>query len=253
MKFQLVSALALASVTLGQLVIQDQSQIILENNNQAAEIESLSLSDYQTIQESLKETLTTPHSNSNSYKSNRVSTEESEAEEDKNHGIVDFSAYTILEILDAAAKKHHDHDHHKQVKEVKSKFTWPWKRPTPRAPPSHPSELHLHKLGYLVSKSEFAQKNLAAEGITLLAPSDEALTPPNRRRGGDHHKEKKGGDHHDHKQHREESHLDRVLPHPFHSNDLTAPTAGMTFDGFDDEEKKERINKIIGYILKCKF
>lgn len=233
MKFQLVSTLALASVTLGQLVVQD--------NN--ADIELLSLSDFQTIQESLLETLTTPHHSSHKFLST------AEEEEDKNHGIVDFSDYTILEILDLAAKApQKDHDHHKEPREVKSKFTWPWKKPASRAPPSHPSELHLHKLGHLVSRSEFAQNNLAAEGITLLAPSDEALTPPHRRgEGRDHH------DHHDHKQHREESQLDRVLPHPFHSNELTLPTAGMTFDGSDDEDKKERINKIIGYVLKCKL
>lgn len=167
-------------------------------------------------------------------------------EDEKNHGILDFSEYTILEILDSAL-----HHHAKPPPPKQRGWSFPWKKPPP--PPKTPGELPLHRLGWLVNRSIEAQESLAKDDITLLAPSDWALTPPHRR--GEHGHEH---DHHEH-DHRHGKHGDKKeddhhaahlekgaeVEHPFFEI--------MQNQDEDDEKKRAFFSRVIGYLLKCKF
>ena len=95
--------------------------------------------------------------------------------------------------------------------------------------------------------------------ITLLAPDDQALTPPHRR----------GGPHEHHAHHlrprlfgsRDSLDFDKShVAHPFHSKEFTPKKlqklASVSEDG-DDEDEKERkreiFRKIISYVGKCEL
>jgi hypothetical protein len=86
--------------------------------------------------------------------------------------VIDFSDYTILEILNASLHHHPDHEHKDQADaENLPKWKLPW---TPKQPQHHPPEhehdpkyLPLHRLGWFVNQSEEAQKALS-KGEVLL-------------------------------------------------------------------------------------
>lgn len=86
-----------------------------------------------------------------------------------------------------------------------------------------PGSLPLHRLAHIVSRSPLARANLeSARGVTLLAPDDAALTPPDRRSG----------------------YVSDAEEHPFlHSNSLN-------MDEEEDEDRKARFDKIVAYIIK---
>lgn len=159
---------------------------------------------------------------------------------------IDFSHLTILEIVNASLGHHHDHEHDngRFVPAVIDE-----KDPSP-------SRLPLTRLAWLVNFSSETQEYLKKDDITLLAPDDQALTPPHRR-GGPH-------EHHEHHLHprfrgpHESLNFDKShVAHPFHSKEFTPKKlqklASVSEDG-DDEDEKERkreiFRKIISYVGK---
>jgi len=86
--------------------------------------------------------------------------------------VIDFSDYTILEILNASLHHHPDHEHRDQADaENLPKWKLPW---TPKQPQHHPHEhehdpkyLPLHRLAWFVNQSEEGQKALS-KGEVLL-------------------------------------------------------------------------------------
>lgn len=125
--------------------------------------------------------------------------------------VLNFSDYTILEIVNASLGHHCGHGEEANAEDL-PKWKLPWKsHPAPHHGDDHehdPKYLPLHRLAWLVNRSEEAQKSLSkgeltssaylrrtaqlkltlrsaarafADHITLLAPDDNALRPPHRR------------------------------------------------------------------------
>ncbi|KAL8292754.1 hypothetical protein RQP46_001366 [Phenoliferia psychrophenolica] len=162
---------------------------------------------------------------------------------------LDFSSFTILEILNASLHHHpshppHDHEHGQDDAEP-AESIWPH-LPWPNHPVTDPSQLPLHRLGWLVNRSSEAQQALSKDGITLLAPDDLALTPPHRR--DPHHGHASGesdphagigeGDH--------EVEEEQPVPHPFHSDELDFESDSSVVE----TNRSAIFSKIIGYVLK---
>ncbi|SCV74284.1 BQ2448_6716 [Microbotryum intermedium] len=109
---------------------------------------------------------------------------------------LDFSNYTINEILNATLHHHHD-DHAGQLgrdSQRRGADDGDDLGGAPHAHPHHedPAFLPLHRLAWLVNRSSDALASLDKKGITLLAPDDRALTPPHRRGGGEHAPRRRG-------------------------------------------------------------
>ncbi|GAA5907633.1 uncharacterized protein JCM6883_001841 [Sporobolomyces salmoneus] len=155
---------------------------------------------------------------------------------------LDFSHLTILEIVNASLGHHH-HGHHEEGKIAPTVID-----------EKDPAHLPLHRLAWLVNFSSETQEYLRGDDITLLAPDDQALTPPHRRGGqGDH----------DHPHHfvngpHDSLDLDKShVPHPFHSKEFSPEhlhELASSSEGDDDDKEKERkreiFRKIISYVGK---
>ncbi|GAA6010688.1 hypothetical protein JCM11491_002897 [Sporobolomyces phaffii] len=151
---------------------------------------------------------------------------------------LDFSHLSILEIINASLGHHHEHEHGKFAPTVIDE--------------KDPSHLPLHRLAWLVNFSTETQEYLKGDDITLLAPDDQALTPPHRRDGPEL-------DHpHYRPPHTEALDLDRShVDHPFHSEEFSprrlrqlAEIGGDKDDDKDKERKREIFRKIISYVGK---
>ncbi|SCZ98712.1 BZ3500_MvSof-1268-A1-R1_Chr3-1g05569 [Microbotryum saponariae] len=119
---------------------------------------------------------------------------------------LDFSNYTIIEILNATLHHHHDdHDGHDDPEGRHGSDSDSQRRGAESddgsesggAPHAHsrhddPAFLPLQRLAWLVNRSSEALASLDKKGITLLAPDDRALTPPHRRGGAEHPPRRRG-------------------------------------------------------------
>merc|ERR1711939_80760 len=135
--------------------------------------------------------------------------------------VIDLTKYTIAQILNYSL--HHQHHDEKDDNSL-------WRFPGSGGDHArhHPS---IHKLAYFVNRSEPVKEYLAKEDIsvTLFAPDDDALTPPEH-----HHGMLADND-------RAEGHPE---DHPFY-------TLKEDHDGDkDDEEKRRKINMLITALLK---
>ncbi|GAA5869609.1 hypothetical protein JCM8547_005085 [Rhodosporidiobolus lusitaniae] len=164
---------------------------------------------------------------------------------------LDFSNYTVLEIVNASFAHHKDGEKGFERKNRRGAFSRSTDGEHEHKP--HPSHLPLHRLAGLINFSPEAAKALAGEDITLLAPDDWALTPSHKR-------------HDDHfgrafakfeaEEQDDASPLSQSLPHPFHARELSPRHLGKlamqsSLDGGDDEEKKkEFFKKVIAIIGK---
>ncbi|GAA5829746.1 hypothetical protein JCM3766R1_001290 [Sporobolomyces carnicolor] len=157
---------------------------------------------------------------------------------------LDFSHLSILEIVNASLHRHHDHPHGEG-----DSFS-----PTV-IDEKDPAHLPLHRLAWLVNFSSDAQEYLQRDDITLLAPDDQALTPP--------HQRGRGGPRDGHRAWMQP--VDFPAPdkshvaHPFHSKEfapanlrkLAIDDDDADDDDKDDKERKREIfKKIISYVGK---
>lgn len=96
--------------------------------------------------------------------------------------VLDFSDYTILEILNASLHHHPEHDHKADVDAAElPKWKLPW---SPKQPQHHPGGgehehdpkyLPLHRLGWFVNQSEEAQKVLGKGEFAARADGEPEL------------------------------------------------------------------------------
>lgn len=237
LNFLLPALLPAAALALPQLLIQDAVAPALDVPHTDS-LPSLSIDDFVSIQERIADSL--------------VAGLEQALTGGPEHGILDFSDYTIPEILNASL--HHKHpvgplrggtDDELTAAIQEHSTNWPWHHDEP----TDPSQLPFHRLASLVNRSESAVEALSKDGITLLAPDDYALTPPDKR---EHHEKK------------DEAWIlpafesdegigeEHPLPHPFFSHELRGKTCKRVVTTLDeDEERKERIARIIGFLIKC--
>ena len=270
MKLQSSLALLLAGVA-----VKAAPPPLRFQNAEAAPLADLTTEDFQTIQHQFKETFehATEHfSPPDTPTSNLDDESEVSIPNPFPHHppvVIDFSHLTILEIINASLGHHHEEEHRK----IEPRFRlFGGGDDSPAKDPSH---LPLHRLAWLVNFSSETQEYLKGNGefelladrrftnfdfacdtdITLLAPDDQALTPPHRR-GGEHdhaqgHIEPMffSADRHD---------LDKShLAHPFHSKEFSPEKlhklSGGDEDDKDKERKREIFRKIISYVGKCTF
>ncbi|GAA5878519.1 hypothetical protein JCM16303_002107 [Sporobolomyces ruberrimus] len=198
-------------------------------------LQALSIDDFQRVQEAIKDSF----EHAADRRVPGPATIQEEAVSIPNpfpHGpppVIDFSHLTILEIVNASLG-HHDHEHgdgHLRPTVIDEK---------------DPSHLPLHRLAWLVNFSSETQEYLKRDDITLLAPDDQALTPPHRR-GGEHPHGIEHSEYHDF----DKSHV----AHPFHSKEFSPKhlhaLASVSEDDDEDKERKREIfRKIISYVAK---
>lgn len=240
-----LSATALAAPSRPFLQLQSDGSHLLKvvNDNFDENIPHLTSHDFETFQEKLSESVD---------KSTEAILHALDAVKadltapPRHHAFVDFSQYTILEILNASL----------QVKPESVPVAEDEWSPWPKTP-TDPSELPFHKLGWIVNYSVEAQQELAKDGITLLAPDDTALTPPHRR---GQEKKKKGDKFVGQEIEAEDlDEFSQELPHPFYSEFRSEKKCRHHHeeeieeekDEIDDESRRAHISKVIGYLIKC--
>ncbi|GAA6002327.1 hypothetical protein JCM10207_001065 [Rhodosporidiobolus poonsookiae] len=177
------------------------------------------------------------------------------------HSVLDFSNYTVLEIINASWTGHHHDDGDKERfdgferKLRRSAFPHQFEDSEGEHKPD-PKHLPFHRLAGLLNFSPDAAAQLDKDNITLLAPDDWALTPPHKR---EDHKARFGHAGRmvapvEEEEDEDETPFSRI-PHPFHSKELSPrrlrKLAAASFEGDDDEEKKrEFFKKLIAAIGK---
>ena len=110
--------------------------------------------------------------------------------------------------------------------------------------PKRPHTLPLHRLAWAVNRSETAFKIYSNESIslTLLAPDDEALTPPHRR-GGPHH-----GEDFEVTDGPDANPMDGI--HPFLSEDFMTGLDSSVKEDDDKKDRHARFQKILAILLR---
>ncbi|KAK4698704.1 hypothetical protein P7C70_g7564, partial [Phenoliferia sp. Uapishka_3] len=253
MKFTLLACASIALAAPSPLVKRSQ----LSFDSPSASVADLNPSDFQSIQQSIGNSLKNNFNNlADSFLPPLAEEGDSIADspdDDATHPgkhqphpyIIDLSQLTILEILNASLHHHHDShsDSEHDDKNPHWKFPWPSKPPTA-------DQLPLHRLAWLVNHSSEAQQSLSKDGITLLAPDDMALTPPHRREK--HHEGVEA------ETIRGESEMEeewQPVEHPFHSREMRkeirrAQKGEGVEEGVMEYNRTAVFSKIIGYILK---
>ncbi|ORY92658.1 hypothetical protein BCR35DRAFT_298138 [Leucosporidium creatinivorum] len=177
--------------------------------------------------------------------------------------VLNFSDYTILEILNASL-----HHHPKEGADAESLPKWklPWPKPPHHGEHEHdPKYLPLHRLGWLVNQSVEAQKALGKDGITLLAPDDFALRPPphhqkkhsappkSSRRSEQDQDEPTSAELEHFEAQRQEEQEHQPIPHPFHliakSGKKCKKMMQKLESAGEEEDRKKLWAKIIAHVL----
>ncbi|KPV75495.1 uncharacterized protein RHOBADRAFT_53467 [Rhodotorula graminis WP1] len=168
--------------------------------------------------------------------------------------VLDFTKYTILEIVNATYKKpHHEPDHFDGAafaRKLRKGLALGGDEGDDSEHHPSPEHLPLNHLAWLINFSPEAAALLEKDDITLLAPDNHALQNPHKRKdpGG---KFANLGD-----AARDGSSalfdLTAAAPHPFHSRELSPKKLAKLADSDDedDDEKKRILKKIIAYVGK---
>ncbi|GAA5862027.1 hypothetical protein JCM1840_006912 [Sporobolomyces johnsonii] len=248
----LLGAAALTTAAPPPLVVQTSDSIV----ELAAQppLADLTVDDFQAVQSAIKETIDKAAHLLGLDDDRFVEAQEQAGELHPPH-FLNFSDYTILEIVNASLGHHGEHE--KSDREGDKDTVWP-RPPFPNGHEHDPKYLPLHRLAWLVNFSSDAQELLKQDGITLLAPDDHALTPPHRRRHhGPHHKQADYAVPSEQPENvfaAEQADLESfaALPHPFHSHEFSPKKLGklMASDAEGDDEKKKLIQKIIAIFGK---
>lgn len=221
MKFN--TSLALGLLVVPFLTVNANQQFILDSHDHLAQpsVDTVPEGAFASVKSSIVKAIYGGHSLG-----------EEGDEEATGHGVLDFSEYTILEIIQLNAREDEPIENEKVGERPGWRLpSWP-KKPTPPTV----DHLPIRKLAWLVSKSEAAQEDLAAaEGITLLAPTDWAL----RRRSHGPGRGGRGG----HDKEGEHDEFESAIVHPFRSRTLT--------EAMMSDEEHPRFAKIIAYLLRC--
>ncbi|GAA5966097.1 hypothetical protein JCM21900_006444 [Sporobolomyces salmonicolor] len=253
----LLGAAAITRAAPPPFVVQNPNSIV----EPAAQppLADLTVDDFHAVQSAIKESV----DNLLRLEDDRVVEDEQQAGEldspQPHHPphFLDFSDYTVLEIVNASLGHHHEHEKSDREGEKEEPAAWP-RSPFPEGHEHDPKYLPLHRLAWLVNFSSDAQELLKQDGITLLAPDDHALTPPHRR----HHRgPPRAQTDYDVPSEEpenvfaaEKADLERfaALPHPFHSHEFSPKKLStlMASDAEGDDEKKKLFQKIIAIFGK---
>ncbi|GAA5824287.1 hypothetical protein JCM11251_001597 [Rhodosporidiobolus azoricus] len=241
---------------------------LLQNNADSGRLADLTVDDFHQVQQAIKQSLEGIVDQGKRLAKETFNVVEQEATLDIPHKhpipppFLDFSKYTVLEIVNAsfghhegegngfrgferklrrsAGNPHHAEDDDEDEDELHK---------------PDPSHLPLHRLARILNFSPEAAHLLEGD---VLAPDDSALTPPHKRE----EKHFRFAAHHDGhyvtplEQETAEAPFANV-PHPFHTRELgpkrLRKLAAQSFQGHgddDEEKKKEFIRKVITYVIK---
>ncbi|GAA5978281.1 hypothetical protein JCM11641_001158 [Rhodosporidiobolus odoratus] len=170
---------------------------------------------------------------------------------------IDFSEYTILEIVNASfTGHHHDDKEYSGFGRKLKRGAFPGQFDDNESEGHHkpdPKHLPLHRLAGLLNFAPEAAELLEKDDITLLAPDDWALAPPHKR--GEHHGPHfvpDGRSFTPLEQDQEELAPVASVPHPFHAKELSPKRlnklAAASLGDDDEEKKKEFFRKVVKYI-----
>ncbi|GAA5822561.1 hypothetical protein JCM3770_006312 [Rhodotorula araucariae] len=165
---------------------------------------------------------------------------------------LDFSEYTILEIVNSTYRKHHHDGPHldrlsRKLRKGLGLAPSDGNDDGDKHKPS-PEHLPLNHLAWLINFSPDAAKLLEGDDITLLAPDNHALQNPHKRREhGD-----KFGRLEDAVREDKADRFTVQAQHPFHSHELSPKKLAELADSGDDkdEERKRLFKQIIAYVGK---
>ncbi|BGP39963.1 hypothetical protein JCM10450v2_003943 [Rhodotorula kratochvilovae] len=162
--------------------------------------------------------------------------------------VLDFSEYTILEIVNSTYGKHHHDSPRGRGFARKLRKGLELADDVGEHKPS-PEHLPLNHLAWLINFSPEAAQLLEKDDITLLAPDNHALQNPHKRKEhGDKFAKLEDAIVEDHAGYFGA----HVQQHPFHSRELSPKKLEelVDSDDDDDEEKKRIFKKIIAYVGK---
>ncbi|GAA5910753.1 hypothetical protein JCM6882_002070 [Rhodosporidiobolus microsporus] len=245
-------------------------------NSAAPPLAELSVDDFQSVQHALKASVEHAIDEGKRLATDTFNLVEQAVGIEGGHGgegpphkhplpppFLDFSQYTVLEIINASFAGHHGGEGDKSFglfeRKLRRSAGFPHLEEDDNEGEHKPDPKHLplHKLAGLINFSPEAAQLLEGEDISFFAPDDWALTPPHKR--GDDKHARSAHHHNGHwvmplEQDKEEAPFAEV-PHPFHTRELSPrrlrKLTAQAFDGDDDEEKKkEFIKKVIAAITK---
>ncbi|GAA5896936.1 hypothetical protein JCM8208_006117 [Rhodotorula glutinis] len=168
--------------------------------------------------------------------------------------VLDFSDYTILEIVNATYKKPHCEPDHSDggafARKLRKGLGLGGDKGNDGEHKPSPEHLPLNHLAWLINFSPDAAALLEKDDITLLAPDNHALQNPHKRKdpGG------KFANLGDVARDGPSTLFDSAAapPHPFHSRELSPKKLAKLADSDDedDDEKKRLFKQIITYVGK---